>query len=87
MASNVIVAQSGGPSPVINNSLQGVIPKEWLSKSKIDVTDDFIRYAKPLIGTKWIKIPLKKGIQRFTRFQPVFAEKKCPAYAPEAYNK
>ena len=25
MASNVIVAQSGGPSPVINNSLRGVV--------------------------------------------------------------
>jgi 6-phosphofructokinase 1 len=62
-------------------------PAAWLSKNKIDVTNDFVRYAKPLIGTKWVRIPLEKGIQRFARFQRVFAEKKCPAYAPEAYEK
>ena len=62
-------------------------PKAWLSPSKIDVTDDFLRYAQPLIGTKWVKIPLEKGIQRFARFQPIFAEKKCPAYRPEGYTK
>ena len=61
-------------------------PKAWLSPNKIDVTDDFLRYAQPLIGTKWVKIPLEKGIQRFTRFQQIFADKQCPAYKPEAYN-
>jgi 6-phosphofructokinase 1 len=60
-------------------------PKAWLSPSKIDVTDDFLRYAQPLIGTRWVKIPMEKGIQRFTRFQPIFAEKQCPGYMPEAY--
>ena len=62
-------------------------PKEWLRESKIDVTDDFIRYAKPLIGAEWAKIPLENGIQRFARFQPIFAEKKCPDYIPEAYEE
>jgi 6-phosphofructokinase 1 len=62
-------------------------PKQWLSANKIDVTDDYIRYARPLIGTKWVRIPLKNGIQRFARFQPIFAEKKCSAYVPEAYEK
>jgi ATP-dependent phosphofructokinase / diphosphate-dependent phosphofructokinase len=62
-------------------------PLHWLSKNKIDVTDDFIRYARPLIGAKWVRIPLEKGIQRFARLQPIFAAKKCRAYAPEAYGK
>ncbi|MBU4428292.1 MAG: diphosphate--fructose-6-phosphate 1-phosphotransferase, partial [Verrucomicrobia bacterium] len=62
-------------------------PLQWLSSSKIDVTDAFLDYARPLIGTKWARIPLAKGIQRFARFRPVFAEKKCPAYVPEAYQK
>lgn len=74
------------PLEQVANS-ERAFPIKWLSANKIDVTDEFIRYARPLIGTKWVKIPLKKGIQRFTRFQPVFSEKKCPAYAPEAYNK
>ena len=63
-----------------------MFPAKWLSANKIDVTDDFIRYARPLIGTKWVKIPLEKGIQRFTRFEKIFAEKKCSPYAPEAYE-
>ena len=62
-------------------------PLRWLSANKIDVTDDFIRYARPLIGAKWVKIPLENGIQRFTRFRKIFTVKKCPPYIPEAYKK
>ncbi|MDD5677272.1 MAG: diphosphate--fructose-6-phosphate 1-phosphotransferase [Kiritimatiellae bacterium] len=72
------------PLEQVANS-ERAFPKQWLSPNKIDVTDDFLRYAQPLIGTKWVKIPLEKGIQRFARFQPIFAQKKCPAYKPEAY--
>lgn len=72
------------PLEQIANS-ERTFPKAWLSPSKIDVTDDFLRYAQPLIGTQWVKIPLENGIQRFTRFRPIFAEKHCPAYKPEAY--
>ncbi|MBU4212859.1 MAG: 6-phosphofructokinase, partial [Verrucomicrobia bacterium] len=67
-------------------NIERTFPKAWLSPSKIDVTDDFLRYAQPLIGTKWVKIPLEKGIQRFTRFKPIFAEKQCLAYKPEVYT-
>ena len=61
-------------------------PARWLTKNKIDVTDDFLRYAQPLIGDEWPKVPIESGLQRFTRFKPVFAGKKCPSYKPEAYN-
>ena len=61
-------------------------PVAWLTKDKIDVTDDFLRYAQPLIGDRWPQIPLENGLQRLTRFQPIFAAKKCPAYMPEAYQ-
>lgn len=74
------------PLEQVANS-ERTFPVKWLSANRIDVTDDFIRYARPLIGTKWVKIPLEKGIQRFTRFRKIFAEKKCPAYVPEAYEK
>lgn len=73
------------PLEQIANS-ERAFPQAWLSPNKIDVTDDFLRYAQPLIGTKWVKIPLEKGIQRFARFQPIFADKQCPVYKPEAYE-
>ena len=60
-------------------------PAEWLSGDGLDVTDDFVRYAEPLMGDRWPDIPLENGIQRFARLEPVFAEKKCGDYLPEGY--
>jgi ATP-dependent phosphofructokinase / diphosphate-dependent phosphofructokinase len=62
-------------------------PEAWIAKSRYDVTDDFIRYAQPLIGTDWPTIPLVGGLQRFTRFNMTFADKKLPAYTPQGYRK
>ncbi len=61
-------------------------PSNWITKERIDVTDDFINYAKPLIGEDWANIPLENGIMRFARFKPIFAEKKLPEYTPQAYR-
>ena len=60
-------------------------PASWIAPSRTDVTDDFVRYARPLIGDDWPSIPLVDGLQRFTRFKPAFAEKLLPAYTPHAY--
>ncbi len=60
-------------------------PKKWLAPGGIDVTDDFVRYARPLIGDDWVSVPLIGGIQRFARLLPLFAKKRLPAYVPEAY--
>lgn len=60
-------------------------PKDWITASGMDVTDDFLNYVRPLIGNDWPSVPLVNGIQRFTKFRPVFAEKKLKAYLPEAY--
>jgi len=59
-------------------------PDKWISENRIDVTDEFIRYAMPLIGMDWPSIPLAGGLQRFTRFSPLFASKKLDTYHPEA---
>ncbi len=72
------------PLAAVANS-ERPFPEHWLSNSKTDVTDDFVRYAMPLIGIGWTTVPLENGLQRFARFQPIFAEKKCPQYIPEAY--
>ena len=73
------------PLEKVANS-ERAFPAKWLAPSKIDVTDDFLRYARPLIGDEWVRVPLEDGLQRFTRFAPIFANKKCPGYEPEAYQ-
>jgi 6-phosphofructokinase len=61
-------------------------PAAWIAPSRLDVTDDFIRYARPLIGDSWPSIPLVEGRQRFSRLKPIFAGKKLPDYVPQAYR-
>lgn len=62
-------------------------PKEWISKNRIDVTDEFINYARPLIGEDWVSVPVINGLQRFARFKKVFADKKLPEYTPQGFRK
>jgi 6-phosphofructokinase 1 len=59
-------------------------PAKWIAKGGMDVTDDFLDYVRPLIGEDWVSVPMINGRQRFTRFKPVFAEKKLVNYSPEA---
>jgi len=61
-------------------------PQAWIAENRFDVTDDFINYARPLIGADWPAIPLENGLQRFARFAPVFAEKKLEPYVPQSYR-
>jgi 6-phosphofructokinase 1 len=61
-------------------------PQSWITDNRIDVTDDFIRYVRPLIGEDWVSVPMINGKQRFTRFKPIFASKKLSGYTPEAYQ-
>ena len=62
------------------------LPKNWLSPDGLDVTDDFIRYAMPLVGQEWVKIPLENGRPRFSRLNIEFEEKKCREYIPLLYR-
>ena len=73
------------PLEKVANS-ERMFPKEWMSENKIDVTDEFVSYARPLIGEDWVSVPVINGVQRFTKFKSIFAEKKCPEYVPEAYK-
>ncbi len=61
-------------------------PEAWIAPSRTDVTDDFVRYARPLIGEDWPSVPLVNGIQRFARFEPIFAPRRLPEYVPQAYR-
>jgi 6-phosphofructokinase 1 len=73
------------PLEVVANS-ERKFPDAWLTKNRIDVTDDFVRYARPLIGEAWPSVPLENGLQRFARFAPILAPKRCAPYEPEAYG-
>jgi 6-phosphofructokinase 1 len=71
------------PLELVANS-ERTFPQEWIAANGYDVTDDFIRYARPLIGDDWPSIPLVDGRQRFARLQPIFAAQVLPAYTPQA---
>ena len=73
------------PLELVANSERS-FPEEWIAESRIDVTDDFVKYARPLIGEDWASVPLINGRQRFARFRPIYAEKKCKPYVPEAFG-
>jgi 6-phosphofructokinase 1 len=70
---------------VVANS-ERFFPEEWIAPNRMDVTDDFLKYARPLIGDEWVEVPLENGIQRFARFKKAFAEKKCEPYTPMAHR-
>jgi len=71
------------PLEQVANS-ERTFPKEWIAPGRIDVTDDFVAYARPLVGEDWASVPVVNGRQRFARFRPIFAEKKLPAYTLQA---
>jgi 6-phosphofructokinase 1 len=71
---------------IIANSAR-FLPPEWISKSGIDVTDDFIDYAMPLIGEEMYPIPLKHGLQDFAVLGNQITEQKLPSYIPVNFRK
>jgi ATP-dependent phosphofructokinase / diphosphate-dependent phosphofructokinase len=58
-------------------------PEKWIAPNRIDVTDEFLDYVRPLIGEDWVSVPVINGIQRFARFKPIFAAQKLARYVPE----
>jgi len=71
------------PLAQVANS-ERTLPKDWIAKNGYDVTDDFLRYAQPLIGEDMVTLPLIGGRARLTRFQPLYATPKLPSYVPQA---
>ena len=53
-------------------------PTGWIAQNRIDVTEDFIKWALPLLGGP---LPV------FTNFKEVFAPNLCGKYIPFAYRK
>ncbi len=63
-------------------------PDRWIAPSRRDVTDDFLNYARPLIGDDWVSVPLVDGLARFARINTdALARKTLPEYTPQTYRK
>jgi 6-phosphofructokinase len=73
------------PLDVVANS-ERAFPQAWITVDRTDVTDDFVAYARPLIGEDWVSVPLIDGRQRFARLKPVFAAQVLQGYVPQAYR-
>ncbi len=71
------------PLEQVANS-ERTFPQAWITPGGVDVSDEFVAYARPLIGDHWPGIPLIDGRQRFARIKPILAEKKLPAYELQA---
>jgi 6-phosphofructokinase 1 len=57
------------PLALVANSERS-FPEAWISASRTDVTDRFVAYARPLIGSDWPSIPLVNGRRRLAEYVP-----------------
>jgi 6-phosphofructokinase len=73
------------PLEAVANSERS-FPAAWIASSRTDVTDAFVDYARPLIGSDWPSVPLVGGLQRFARLKPLLADKLLPSYVPQSYR-
>jgi ATP-dependent phosphofructokinase / diphosphate-dependent phosphofructokinase len=71
------------PLAEVANS-ERTFPPDWIAPSGRDVTDAFVRYARPLVGEDMVSLPLVGGRQRLARLLPIHAVQKLPKYVPQA---
>ncbi|MBA63571.1 MAG: 6-phosphofructokinase [Planctomycetaceae bacterium] len=71
------------PLSEVANS-ERTFPSAWISENGYDVTDEFIKYAKPLVGEAMVSIPMIDGRQRMTRLEPIYANQSLEPYVPQA---
>jgi 6-phosphofructokinase 1 len=74
------------PLELVANSERS-LPAGWIAEEGTDVTDDFVSYARPLIGDGWPSIPLVDGRQRFAQLKPIMADQVLPAYVLQTLRK
>ena len=62
-------------------------PSDWITEDGTDVTDDFVKYARPLIGDNWVSVPMIDGRLRLAQLdtrKEMFASQKLESYVPQA---
>jgi 6-phosphofructokinase len=58
------------------------LPRHWIAENRVDVTDDFVRYALPLVGNGNPDIRIENGFQRFAKIRCEFVARKTREYRP-----
>ena len=71
------------PLDQVANS-ERTFPSSWITETGNDVTDDFVRYAQPLVGEGMVSLPMVGGRQRLARLKPIHADQKLAPYVPQA---
>jgi 6-phosphofructokinase 1 len=59
-------------------------PRAWIAENGFDVTDDFLRYARPLIGEEMLTVPMIDGRPRMAQLEACFAQPVLSPYVPQA---
>lgn len=60
------------PLETVANS-EREFPKKWITSNRVDITDEFINWALPLIG---------EPLPQFAKFKEIYITKKCREYVP-----
>ncbi len=71
------------PLAQVANS-ERAFPAEWITGDGIDVTDDFLRYAEPLVGDGMLGLPIVNRRQQLARIAAIHVDTKLPTYVPQA---
>ena len=80
---NYTIEYGKAPLSEVANS-ERYFPAEWITPCGTDVTDDFLKYARPLIGDNWVSVPVIDGRLRLAKLKPIFADQKLDKYIPQA---
>ncbi len=80
---NYTIEYGKAPLSEVANS-ERHFPAEWITPCGTDVTDDFLKYARPLIGDNWVSVPVIDGRLRLAKLKPIFADQKLDKYVPQA---
>lgn len=62
---------------VVANS-ERQFPPQWITPDRIDITDEFVSWATPLIGD---------SLPDFSEFKNIYAKRRLTEYIPDAYRK
>ena len=80
---NYTVEYGKAPLSEVANS-ERHFPSEWITECGTDVTDDFVKYARPLIGDNWVSVPIIDGRIRLAQLDKIHADQKLGSYIPQA---
>jgi len=70
------------PLEEVANS-ERAFPAPWITDSGYDVSDDFVKYARPLVGEEMVNLPMIDGRQRLARLKGIYAEPTLAPYTPQ----